>query len=67
VGAQVHGAGVVGPLQRSAGAGVDVGLGPALAVHHHGLDGAQQAGLDHTHAGQGEGLVQVGVRIDQAG
>ena len=67
VGAQVHGACVVGPLQRAAGAGVDVCFGPALAIHHHGLDGAQQAGLDHPHAGQGEGLVQVGVRIHQAG
>ena len=67
VGAQVHGACVVGPLQRAAGAGVDVGFGPALAIHHHGLDGAQQAGFDLSHARQGEGLVQVGVRIDQAG
>ena len=67
VGAQVHGARVVGPLQRAAGAGVDVGFGPALAIHHHGLDGAQQAGFDLSHARQGEGLVQVGVRIHQAG
>jgi hypothetical protein len=65
--AHVRGAAFPGPLQAALGALAHVGGRPVHAVGQHRVDGAEQAGSHLLHARQGEGLVEVRVRVDEAG
>ena len=67
VGANVHDAGGMRPVEPARSAFMHVRRGPPQPVAVHGLDGTEQSGALRDGAAGGERLVEVGVRIDEAG